>query len=341
VTQEQAPRSGRNWPVLLIAWAVVLLLLVAMAGDMGTRLFLNLTVSGVATGGILALSGMGIVLTFKATGVFNFAHGAMAMFVGYVLWQLQQIWQLPLVIAAPLALLVVGPAIGIALERVVFRPLERRSATTAEKLVATLGVFVLFVGAATAIWGTDTQRPVQLFSDAPVHFLGLTIGIDQFGIVVIVGVVSALLYYLFGRTHLGIEIRAVVSPVPVSVTAIMSRLIPNDEYGPGALEAGAMNYLDRALGGFLSEQREAYLAVLATAGGAVFLAWAHRRLIALPALAASGTDQGAGMARIAGILPFAAVAIATFVPLAAGIYLATTTAWSLGERLILRRIVGT
>lgn len=77
------------------------------------------------------------------------------------------------------------------------------------------------------------------------------------------------------------------------------------------------------------------LAVLAA------VAWAHRRLIALRALAASGAEQGAVMTRIAGILPFAPAAIATFAPLAAGIHLATTAAWSLGERLILRRIVGT
>lgn len=40
--------------------------------------------------------------------------------------------------------------------------------------------------------------------------------------------------------------------------AIMNRLIPSDELGPGAVEAGALNYIDRALGGWLSDQREAY-----------------------------------------------------------------------------------
>jgi gluconate 2-dehydrogenase gamma chain len=40
--------------------------------------------------------------------------------------------------------------------------------------------------------------------------------------------------------------------------AIMARLIPNDEHGPGAVEAGALQYVDRALGGFLKESRDAY-----------------------------------------------------------------------------------
>ena len=45
--------------------------------------------------------------------------------------------------------------------------------------------------------------------------------------------------------------------------AIMGRLIPNDEYGPGAVEAGAIYYVDRALGGWLSGSREAYRSGLA------------------------------------------------------------------------------
>jgi gluconate 2-dehydrogenase gamma chain len=43
-----------------------------------------------------------------------------------------------------------------------------------------------------------------------------------------------------------------------TIEAIMARLIPADEMGPGAVEAGALNYLDRALGGFLASEREEY-----------------------------------------------------------------------------------
>jgi len=45
--------------------------------------------------------------------------------------------------------------------------------------------------------------------------------------------------------------------------AIVARLIPNDENGPGALEAGAAHYIDRGLGGALGASREAYAAGLA------------------------------------------------------------------------------
>ena len=79
--------------------------------------WVQLIIAGVATGSIYALSGMGLVLTYKATGIFNFAYGAIAMLVAYVLYQMNQVWHIPLLIALPIAVIGVGPAIGLALER--------------------------------------------------------------------------------------------------------------------------------------------------------------------------------------------------------------------------------
>src|SRR5438445_312476 len=94
---------------------------------------------------------MGIVLTYKATGIFNFAHGAIAMFVAYVLWQLNNQWHVSLAIAAPVTIFIVAPALGLLLERVVFRPLQKRGAGTSEKLVATLAVVARLVSIPAAV----------------------------------------------------------------------------------------------------------------------------------------------------------------------------------------------
>jgi len=51
--------------------------------DLGSTLFFALTIAGLAQGGVLALSGIGLVVTYRATGVLNFAHGAIAMFVAF------------------------------------------------------------------------------------------------------------------------------------------------------------------------------------------------------------------------------------------------------------------
>jgi branched-chain amino acid transport system permease protein len=160
---------------------------------------------------VYSLAGMGVVLTYKATGIFNFAHGAIAMIVAYVLWQLNHEWHWSLAIAAPLVLLVVGPGIGLLLERLVFRPLQRKRASTSEKLVATLGVFLICLGAAYAIWTGTTREGPHIIPSRAIDFGNdLYMGIDQLVEVVLVGVVSVGLWVLFRFTHIGTEIRAVV-----------------------------------------------------------------------------------------------------------------------------------
>jgi branched-chain amino acid transport system permease protein len=175
-------------------------------------LYLQLTLAGIASGSIAALSGLGLVLTYRATGVFNFAHGAVAMFVAYLLWQTNIGWGWPLIVAAPVVLLLGGPGIGVVLERLVFRPLETKRASTSEKLVATLGVFVVLVGLAQTIWGPvhKTDSP-NLFPQTSIELGGdLRIGANQLAQVVIVIVLAAILFVVFRYTHVGRQIRAVV-----------------------------------------------------------------------------------------------------------------------------------
>ena len=175
-------------------------------------LYLQLALAGVASGSIAALSGLGLVLTYRATGIFNFAHGAIAMFVAYILWQTNVGWGWPLLLAAPLAILVVGPGVGLILERTVFRPLEVKRASTSEKLVATLGIFVVLVGLVVVIWGpVHKSDSPNLFSQKPIQFSDqLQMGRNQLAQLIIVLVSTAALLALFRYTHTGTRIRAVV-----------------------------------------------------------------------------------------------------------------------------------
>jgi branched-chain amino acid transport system permease protein len=207
--------------------------------------WLSLILAGIGTGCIYSLAGMGIVLTYKATGIFNFAHGAIAMMVAYVLWQLNAQWNVPLGIAAPITVLIAGPGIGVLLERFIFRPLQKRGAGTSEKLVATLGVFLLFVGLAQKIWtGTERHGP-QLVSNKPIHLTdNLIIGADRLAVVIMVAVISVLLYLLFHFTHLGTKIRAVVDRRELSeLAAINSNRVASLSWAMGAGLAGLTGVL--------------------------------------------------------------------------------------------------
>lgn len=173
--------------------------------------YLQLIVTGITRGALLSLAGMGLVLTYKATGVFNFAHGAIGVFVAYVLYGLNEQLGVPVGIAAPVALLIIGPGIGVLLERVVFRPLARQGATTTEKLVATLGVFVMLLGIVVVGWTGASRVGVKIVPATNLSLPGgIDMGYDDLANIVMLGVASAALWGLFRFTHLGTEIRAVV-----------------------------------------------------------------------------------------------------------------------------------
>ncbi|MBA2280588.1 MAG: ABC transporter permease, partial [Acidimicrobiia bacterium] len=170
---------------------------------------------GIIFGGIYALSATGIVLTYTATGVFNIAHFAVALLAGYLAWELNGGLGLPMVATVPVVLLLCGPVLGVALERLVFRPLQARGASSSEKLVAALGVSVLILAVINIVWGPGVQgttdEPVpRLFPVEPFQLGSLRFDTEQVGVVASILVIAGLLWFLLRRTFLGTRIRAVV-----------------------------------------------------------------------------------------------------------------------------------
>ncbi|MFZ3593677.1 ABC transporter permease subunit [Streptomyces sp. BH104] len=166
----------------------------------------DLTLAGLSVGAAAALTGIGLIVTYRATGVLNFAHGAVAMLCAYLLRQLVVAWELPLWAAAALVLLVVAPGFGLALERWVFRPLALTGNDPARTLVASIGVFVLLVGAAALLWGTGAQE------DAPVLIPG-----EPWGQLAVACAIGGAVWAVTRWTRFGGELRAVVDNRPLAV----------------------------------------------------------------------------------------------------------------------------
>lgn len=160
----------------------------------------DLTLAGLSVGSAAALTGIGLVVTYRATGVLNFAHGAIAMVCAYLLRQCVVEWGWPLWAGAALTLLVVAPAIGMALERFVFRPLSVLGGDPAQTLVASIGVFVLLVGGAALVWGQGAR------DDAP----ELLVSADPWGQLAVVVVLAVAVGSVIRWTVFGRELRAVV-----------------------------------------------------------------------------------------------------------------------------------
>ncbi|MFJ5140403.1 ATP-binding cassette domain-containing protein [Streptomyces sp. NPDC088707] len=166
----------------------------------------ELTLAGLAVGSAAALTGIGLIVTYRATGVLNLAHGAVAMICAYVLRQLVVGWGWPLPAGALVTLLVVAPGIGLALDAGVFRPLARREANPAQSLVASIGVFVLLVGAAVLVWGPGGR------DDAPV-----LLGDDPWAQLGAVVALACLVGAVTRWTRFGRELRAVIDNRPLAV----------------------------------------------------------------------------------------------------------------------------
>ncbi|NEB81339.1 ABC transporter, partial [Streptomyces sp. SID14478] len=159
----------------------------------------DLTLAGLSVGAAAALTGTGLIVTHRATGVLNFAHGALAMLCAYLLRQFVVVWSWPLWAGAALVLLGVAPALGLALERGVFRRLAHAGNDPAHTLVASLGVFVLLVGAAALLWGTGAQE------DAPT-----LLAADPWGQLAVACALAVAVGAVTRWTRFGGELRAVV-----------------------------------------------------------------------------------------------------------------------------------
>ncbi|HEY2214102.1 MAG TPA: ABC transporter permease [Acidimicrobiales bacterium] len=165
-------------------------------------------VIGVFTGSIYGLAAMGVVLTYKTVGVFNFAYGALAMFCAFTYWELHDNWGLTAWIAMPILFLVVAPALGIVLE-LLFRPLA--GLATEVQIVVSLGVLAALEALVPLIYGTQ-DRQLQAILPTSTFVLGshLHVGYDQLGNLIISLSMAALLWALLRHTAFGRSTRAVV-----------------------------------------------------------------------------------------------------------------------------------
>ncbi|MDH6491454.1 ATP-binding cassette domain-containing protein [Streptomyces sp. SAI-127] len=159
----------------------------------------DLTLAGLSVGSAAALTGVGLIVTYRATGVLNFAHGAIAMVCAYALRQCVVEWGWPLWAGAVVTLLILAPVMGVVLERFVFRPLSVLGGDPAQTLVASIGVFVLLVGGAALLWGQGAR------DDAPE-----LVSADPWGQLAVVLVLAAGVGAVIRWTRFGRELRAVV-----------------------------------------------------------------------------------------------------------------------------------
>jgi branched-chain amino acid transport system permease protein len=166
--------------------------------------FLQQVVSGLATGGIFASLALAIVLIYRATRVINFAQGEMGMFATFIaLWLIDSGWPYWGAFFATLGIAFAG---GVAVERVVIRPVERAPVVTI--VIVTVGLLIGLNGAAFWIWGGETRAFPSAFSTRAIHVGGVAFSIQDIGVIGVSLAAVGLLYLFFRFTKLGLAMRA-------------------------------------------------------------------------------------------------------------------------------------
>ena len=170
--------------------------------------FLGVLFDGIAYGSLMFLVSLGLSVTMGLMNFIHLAHGAFAMFGGYLAVWLMTRWGLPFLATLPLAFLVLGAA-GAVLERTLYRRLY--GATPLDQVLFTLGLTFMAIAGATYFWGS-AQQPVALpgFLRGQVTIAGVDFGVYRLFLVAFVVAVSAALWYLVERTRFGSQVRAAV-----------------------------------------------------------------------------------------------------------------------------------
>ncbi|MEU9103294.1 ATP-binding cassette domain-containing protein [Streptomyces xanthophaeus] len=179
--------------------------------------------SGLVSGALYALLATGLVLSYSASGLFNFAHGATAYLCALTFYELHSGLGWPAVPAALLVVFVLAPALGWGLDRLMFRRLARVGETA--QIVATIGLLValpaaglwvveLLGEAGAPVKPAENQFGLPGVGPSPAKSWQLTEGVgidsDQLITWVVTALVAVALWVLMRHTRLGLRLRAAV-----------------------------------------------------------------------------------------------------------------------------------
>jgi ABC-type branched-subunit amino acid transport system ATPase component/branched-subunit amino acid ABC-type transport system permease component len=162
---------------------------------------------GLVSGSVYALTATGLVLTYKTSGIFNFAYGAIAAAAVYVFYYLHVDQGLPWPVAGFISVFVLGPLVGIGFELIARRVIQLGAAW---QVLATIGV-VVAVEAGAAVWyGANTLPFPSYLPSGAFKVGGVNIAYDQLIIIVIGLVVLGTLHVVLRQSRFGVAMRAVV-----------------------------------------------------------------------------------------------------------------------------------
>jgi branched-subunit amino acid ABC-type transport system permease component len=235
--------------------------------------FLQYTILGLVTGGVYGIAASGLVVTYTTSGIFNFAHGAVAMLSAFTYWQLRFGWGWPAPVALVVVLGVLAPLLGALIYGVIMRGL--RGTSEVARIVVPVSVMLGFLALSTWVWD-PTPRTPRLFplffgADKTVSVAGVNLAWHEIAAVVVAIVVALGLRFLFFSTRTGVAMRAVVDdPDLLELNAGKPERLAMASWALGAFLAALAGVLITPIQGSAMSARALTLLVIDAFAAAMF-----------------------------------------------------------------------
>ena len=201
----------KNWPVVaLIAFLFAGLVAPLVVGDAALGFYIEVVLGGLMAGVLYSLVALGFVLIYKASGVFNFAQGAMVLFAALGMARLMEVMPF---LAALLVTIAIMIALAFAVERIVLRPLVNQDG--AVLLMATIGFTYFLDGFGQTVWGSDIYEINLGIAKEPMLLLenvfegGILVSREDVIAAITAAVLVGVLALFFQKTPVGRALRAV------------------------------------------------------------------------------------------------------------------------------------
>lgn len=163
-------------------------------------------VLGAASGALYSLASLGLVLTYRGSGVVNFAAGAVGMCSGFIFWGLADTYRMPWIIAMVAGILAGG--LFSWLIHLLMHPLKQASNLT--RVVVTLSILVVIEGAMGLRWAVTNTYPVNsILPTGAVNIFGTSVGRDRLILIAIALILTVGIYLVYRLTRFGLATSAV------------------------------------------------------------------------------------------------------------------------------------
>jgi branched-chain amino acid transport system permease protein len=201
----------RNWPITLLLVALALGAAAPLAFGMAPPgFYVEVLLGGLMSGVMYSLVALGFVLIYKASGVFNFAQGAMVLFAALSVARIAEVVPLPVAFVATIAIMAV---LAWLIERLVLRHLVNQDAVVL--LMATLGVTYFLDGFGQTLWGSDIYKIETGLPKTPMMVAesifdgGILINTEDLVAAAVAALLVLALALFFQKTPTGRALRAV------------------------------------------------------------------------------------------------------------------------------------